>query len=259
MLDSKNFLWLGSFITLLFITFCVTRHIDELNPQFQHISSTPSYQNASKQNGTEPDENIFVNEIIIEQEESDQKSKPASTNGSVTVVTVQKEESSKTQTSLQKESKSILHIEPKTTAEKNVSTQEAIKTEAQNTILKKDKDLSKAAKAKHVEIKKPTNTISTGEKRAKIKKRKSYRQLKTIAQISIDPYLELSAKDRESITMIAYKYGVYKKSFVIIKSGDIKKAKMLKRLLIKKNVEPAQIMIKKTNDEMISVLLKERI
>ena len=31
-MDSKNLIWLSSFFSLLFITFCVTRHLDDLNP-----------------------------------------------------------------------------------------------------------------------------------------------------------------------------------------------------------------------------------
>ena len=36
-MDSKNLIWLSSFFSLLFITFCVTRHLDDLNPQITSI------------------------------------------------------------------------------------------------------------------------------------------------------------------------------------------------------------------------------
>ncbi len=38
MLTSKNFLWLGFFTTLLFITFCVTFNLDKLNPNIVNIT-----------------------------------------------------------------------------------------------------------------------------------------------------------------------------------------------------------------------------
>ena len=39
-MDSKNVIWLSSFFSLLFITFCVTRHLDDLNP---NIVSLPNH------------------------------------------------------------------------------------------------------------------------------------------------------------------------------------------------------------------------
>ncbi len=38
MLTSKNFLWLGFFTTLLFLTFCVTFNLDKLNPNIVNIT-----------------------------------------------------------------------------------------------------------------------------------------------------------------------------------------------------------------------------
>ncbi len=38
MLTSKNFLWLGFFSTLLFLTFCVTFNLDKLNPNIVNIT-----------------------------------------------------------------------------------------------------------------------------------------------------------------------------------------------------------------------------
>jgi len=40
-MDSKNVIWLSSFFALLFITFCVTKHLDDLNPT---IVSLPSVE-----------------------------------------------------------------------------------------------------------------------------------------------------------------------------------------------------------------------
>ena len=38
MLTSKNFLWLGFFTTLLFMTFCITFNLDKLNPTIVNIT-----------------------------------------------------------------------------------------------------------------------------------------------------------------------------------------------------------------------------
>ena len=35
---SKNLMWLSSFFALLFITFCVTRHLDDLNPHITNVA-----------------------------------------------------------------------------------------------------------------------------------------------------------------------------------------------------------------------------
>ncbi|HIP46738.1 MAG TPA: hypothetical protein EYG95_04175, partial [Campylobacterales bacterium] len=40
-MDSKNLIWLGSFFSLLFITFCVTKHLDDLNPNIISIPHQP--------------------------------------------------------------------------------------------------------------------------------------------------------------------------------------------------------------------------
>ncbi len=255
MLDSKNFIWLSSFFTLLFITFCVTRHIDDLNP---HIKNIKTHQ-ATKTISTipsEPNEDIFVKEITIEKEGNETQTKQQVENNDSDIIKSKNTPKIEEKLPLEKD---ILHVEPK-------SVKEDIKKPTKNP----NTDSTKERVSTKIKRESKTEKVSLKDVSVKPKKRENKRvkkaphkkishKIKTITKIEIDPYLPLDSRAIENLTMIAYKYGIHTKSFVEIKSSNLKKANSIKRVLIKKNVEPNQIKIVPSNDEIIDIILKERI
>jgi hypothetical protein len=241
MLDSKNTIWLGSFFTLLFITFCVSRHLDDLNPHITNIQNkhdiymadNPHKEDISNNLPIKPikdETSAFVNEIKIEE-----ISQLPDTNKSTKLKTLTKENNI---------SKEILHIE-KLNIDKNIST-----SKEKNSVLHivKDKKTSENNKNKKTKVKKLKKTTHT------------YKTIDKIILSKDDIDMVLDHKENNNLNKIAFKYNIYKNTHVFIKAKEMKLAKEVKKILIRKNVKSTKIniQINDKNHNDVHILLKER-
>ena len=243
MIDSKNFLWLGSFFGLLFITYCVTIHLDDLNPQISNLQPVYIDNNQSQDQNSEQEFTQIINIEEINETKPIQKTK-----------TPDKKKN-------QSLSKDILHFEPVLQTKPKVSTkQTAVKTsennetnQSKNSLIKKEiphkKDKPKTKLKKHKYKKTP-------------KSQKRVKKILLIDKINLNSY-ELNNifnnRSNNDLNKIAYKYGIAKERFVVIHTKNLDFAHKIKKILIKKSVNKKDIKILKNQlDENVVIDLKER-
>ena len=222
MLDSKNVMWLGSFFSLLFITFCVSKNLDDLNP---HIT------NVQKEHDTimveEKNANLFVKDINIEEISNipPKDDKPE-----------------------------ILHIENK--KEENITLPTTFikpkEEEKEPEIIEPKKEEPKKSQPKKTKPKvKPKKPIT----------KKSKPSIKMIQKISLslDEVADISEGiGNNNLNKLAFYNSINKNSFVQITSPDMASAKIIKAKLVKKSVKDIKIKIDKNSEAVELKLLKER-
>jgi len=222
MLDSKNVMWLGSFFSLLFITFCVSKNLDDLNP---HIT------NVQKEHDTimveEKNANLFVKDINIEEISNipPKDDKPE-----------------------------ILHIENK--KEENITLPTTFikpkEEEKEPEIIEPKKEEPKKSQPKKTKPKvKPKKPIT----------KKSKPSIKMIQKISLslDEVADISEGiGNNNLNKLAFYNSINKNSFVQITSPDMASAKIIKAKLVKKSVKDIKIKIDKNSKSVEIKLLKER-
>ena len=247
MLDSKNVIWLGSFFSLLFITFCVSKNLDDLNPHITNVQK---------------EHDILVTEdnsipCITPAQNSSQTLYEKDTNNSIFVNDVKIEEISSIP---KKEEKEKLHIEKRDKVDENVTLPTTFidpKIKAKTPKDAKEKNDSKT-------IKKPTPIKEKVIKKKIVKKvpkatsKTTYKTIKEIDLNSNDIEKILDDRDDNEINKIAFFYSINKNSIVIINSSNLVLAKRLKMQLIKKGVKNIKIKRDKNSDTTTLKLLKER-
>ncbi len=244
MLDSKNFLWLGSFFSLLFITFCVSTHLDDLNPHFNSIDQTITEQKDKNENNLTKSPTIFVKDVNIVQLPNDLNKKESVTKLSTEEIRKSVNSKEKNQTKQEVDTKkdftlpNIFHEE-----EKNISS----KAKNESLQKKEDKTLKKSRK------KRVTHTKDSLKKKVPSSKlvQKLLLTKKDIARLS-------KGFENNNFNKMAFLYGLKRGRFITIRSSDLSTAKVIKRLLTKRFVNPKDIYIKKAQNSNLLLELKEK-
>ncbi len=258
MLDSKNALWLGSFFSLLLITFCVTRHLDDLNPNFmiqqpesgvreQALNSThkASDNTTQSKNTTTP----FVKDMLIIKSPQHPNS-----NEGVQELTVD-----------------TLHIESHTSTLQQKSKKEFTlpNTFHLNQMEQKSETPKKDA---HKEQKKPTKKQTKHKPKVEVDKKAikpllasiaPYKLGKTLLKSRLSKY-EIEAifqKKHESnkLNKIAYKYVLYLDTVVVVSAPNQQIAQQTKKIFLRKGIAEKDILLIQSKDKKaITIQLKER-
>jgi len=219
-MDSKNVIWLSSFFALLFITFCVTRHLDDLNPTILNIST---YTDTEKMD----------NELSSINIENDYQ------NFGVPKIETPKIETPKIETP---------KIETPKIETPKIETPEVIATDDMPTIVPSipevPKVIAKPAPVKKVlkKVTKKKEKILITHKQSKKKKTKAY----TIDNHSLEAReIEkiLNGSNDNNLNRLAYKATIHKNANITIKTKNIHAAKYLKQYFIKHNVHAKHIKI----------------
>ncbi len=222
-MDSKNLIWLSSFFSLLFITFCVTRHLDDLNPK---IISMPR---ESQEINAELDAVNLDNDI--------QHS------------FAPKLETPKLETpKLIKEKTELFTSEE---LQKVVTKKENTFTKVAKKLLKKEKPqiIKKSKKVKKQKI--------IIKKAKRIKQKTTTTKTYTIGGINLDTVTMqaiFSHKNNNELNKLAYMHSIHKGSTIQIYTNDVKIAKHLIGYLQKQNVQKKDIHIH--NDKTVKNLIK---
>jgi len=222
MLDSKNVMWLGSFFSLLFITFCVSKNLDDLNPHITNVQKEHDTVMVEEKNA-----NLFVKDINIEEISNipPKDDKPE-----------------------------ILHIENK--KEENITLPTTFikpkEEEKEPEIIEPKKEEPKKSQPKKTKPKvKPKKPIT----------KKSKPSIKMIQKISLslDEVADISEGIvNNNLNKLAFYNSINKNSFVQITSPDMASAKIIKAKLVKKSVKDIKIKIDKNSKSVEIKLLKER-
>ena len=245
MFDSKNVMWLGSFFSLLLITYCVSTHLDDLNPNIANIPNKESkkvddsFKNLSSNISNEIQ---FPKNVHIENLNTNKKISNLDKNDSVKKV---------------EESKEILHINPRVVDSNKDEKNETLKPKS--SISKTDKDdkhfrlTDKFIEDKSLKDTNKTTKHSNQKAKRKITKQKpkSHRKKKIIIKkikeirLSKDSFKSLlHGKENNYINMIAYKYGLNKSRFIKIVAADKLDLAKLKRVFVKKHIKTDDIYLK---------------
>ncbi len=233
-MDSKNLIWLSSFFALLFTTFCVTRHLDDLNPNIVNISSQPNAVNAQLDKIDLEDD---THKISVEKVELPKVKTP----------TIVKTEDIKTVLP------TIKKVEVITKPEKI----EPVKTKP-ITMVQKPK-----APLKKPKIKKPKVVINT----VKSTKHKQPQKRPTTAysigklRLNTSEITKIANNQRSNeLNKLAYMHSINKYSTIKIVTSDLTAAKIVKRYLQTQNVKKHNIKIikAKRQDDLIKITLTGR-
>ncbi len=236
-MDSKNFIWLSSFFALLFITFCVTRHLDDLNP---HIISMPrESQEINAELAVVILDNDIQNSFVPKLETPKLETPKLETPKLETP----KLETPKLETPKLETPKLIKEKTELFTSEemKKVVTkkEEAIVSVLKQPLNKKQpQDIKKAKK-----VKKPKVIIT---KAKRIKRKTTRGKAYTIGAINLDSIAMqaiLSRQNNNELNKLAYMHNINKGSTIQISTNDTKAANSLKKYLQKQNVHKKDIHI----------------
>ncbi len=222
-MDSKNLIWLSSFFSLLFITFCVTRHLDDLNP---NIVSMPHKSQAipSELATVHLDNNIQ--------------------NSFAPKVETPKVETPKVETP------KVETPKPRIQTQEHISTPKPKVSPTKKRVLKKPIQKRKSSTIK--KVKKQKILISQTKKRYRVK---------TITKIvlnasHIKPILK--GKENNQLNKIAYLHNIQKGRKIMIHTPSMQAGKHLKTYLKKHHVAAHDIMIVKNENENITLTLTGR-
>ena len=259
MIDSKNFLWLGAFFSLLFITFCVSTHLDDLNPNFitENMESSKNKQsfNEDINKDTNNEESRYIKEInIVDLTQNNSsykdinKSINSEENKSKEISKLDKVD--KTEISFKKRDdfsltdSFILKNEKKSKekSDKNITIQKT-----KNKIQKEKSKLKKIKKDKRVSYPKK------GIKKDKPKAKKI--EILFLQKNEVD--LILKNTHTKSLKRFISKYKRTKNHYIIIKNRDINLLHRIKDILIRNGINKRYIKIKKDrNNKLILELYK---
>jgi hypothetical protein len=218
-------MWLGSFFSLLFITFCVSKNLDELNP---HIT------NVQKEHDTvitkESDSNLFVNDINIEEISN---------------------------IPLKDDKPEVLHIERK--IDENITLPTTFIEPKKEEPKKEEPKKEEPKKEEPKKLDKKTTKPNVKTKKPVAKKSKSSKKVIEKISLSLDEVANISSgKENNNLNKIAFYNSINKNSFVQITAPDLVTSKIVKVRLIKRRVKNIKIKIDKNIDEVKLKLIKER-
>ena len=268
MIDSKSMIWLGSFFSLLFITYCVTTHLDELNPNF--ASSYQNEQDIKKSidslnitNDTKFTKDVVIEDLNKKNSDFSKKTILPMKNTTITHIKINPEDR--------------LHIEAKSPSK--IKKDEASKESKKEKDSKKIKKQVKKPKTIHTKIEKIENKAKLNSKKKKIKqnstkqkkiskkrvqktkvsKAKRFHGSELIDVIALNNTSDFLEGQGNQINKIAFRYGLKNYRYIVIKGPDISKLNRLKKIYIKKNVDSKNIFIKQDDSEdSIFIYLRER-
>ena len=218
-MDSKNLIWLSSFFSLLFITFCVTNHLDDLNP---HITSIPQQH-----------QELSSELEVVHLNEDRQNFTPKKVEKPIVIQ--ERTELLSTDT-LRKNTHPIKREIEKVTP-KPIMIKKATKPKSSKKVKKEKITIS----SQIVNSKKPNN------------KTKNY----TIGSIYLDTSAIEEIKNHKNhneLNKLAYIHNMNKNSFLIISTKDRTNADKLKNYLHRQNVKKEDVKI--VTDESTNNLIK---
>ena len=223
-MDSKNVIWLSSFFALLFITFCVTKHLDELNP---NIISLPETEPIAV---SEPESSPLDLDIL-----------PASNN---TSTSTHKDAPIMIDTPILKEE------QPKVKTE--IAPEKESHTKEYNTKEKHPVKIKPAQKKR--------DNASLPQKKSPKKVNKSTRFTIDRAHISTQKISQSNTKEFNELNKVAFKYALHKAPKIYIYTARIKAARKVKSYLVAHHVKAKDIKIiaKKQANNQINLILRGR-
>ena len=242
MIDSKNFLWLGAFFTLLFITFCVSTHLDELNPKF--ITETKDSFNAKSEKTIDTikdEDKSYVNSIdIVDLTDKNNTAKKINTHN--------------------KKDKYDKNISEETTKVRFDKTDEINLT---NSFIFKKPDDNKTVKNnskndKNQSLKSKINKNKKIIKKSKTKKSSKARKLEMIFLQDKQIRILLDGDSISVVNRFIAKLKNKKNAFVLIKNRDKKILNDIKNILIKKGISKNKIKIKIDQNKKLILELYKR-
>ncbi len=247
MLDSKNALWLGSFFSLLLITFCVTRHLDDLNPNFMtsQIRSEKRTQVSDNTTQNKITPTPFVKDVTIIKVPQQQESNKGTQEVKVDTLHIEANVSTTQETPKNDFTlPNTFHMnqtnhKPQT---KEVQKQE---TKKEKTHTGHKKDIAKPKKAKSTNKKAP---IKLG---------------KTLLESRFSKY-EIAAifhKRHESnkLNKIAFKYVIYPDTVIVVTAPNHNIAQQVKKIFMRRGIADKDFLFKQSSDKKaITIQLKER-
>jgi len=241
MFDSKNAMWLGSFFSLLLITYCVSTHLDDLNPNIANIPSKESQKidkSSQKSSSNISNEIQFPKDVHIENLNTNKKNTKDEKNSSSTKLVQNKE---------------VLHIKAKKVDSINKEKNETLDLNRSQTgrthkhFKLTDKFIEKKVLKNKPSQQKKKVSISKHkqiEKKKAHKKKMSIKKIKKV-YLSKDSFKSLlHGKENNYVNMIAYKYGLNKNRFIKIVGADKRDLAKLKTLFLKKSVKKGDIYLK---------------
>jgi hypothetical protein len=242
MFDSKNAMWLGSFFSLLLITYCVSTHLDDLNPTIANIPSKDSQKidKSSQKSSNISNEIQFPKNVHIENLNTNKKNIKDEENSSSTKLVKNKE---------------ILHIKAKKVDSINNEKNETLDlNRSQTGKTHKHFKLTEKFIEKKAHKNKPSHphqkTKVLISKHKQIEKKKAHKKKMSIKKIkrvylSQDSFKSLlHGKENNYVNMIAFKYGLNKNRFIKIVGANKRDLAKLKTLFLKKSVKNSDIYLK---------------
>jgi hypothetical protein len=238
-MDSKNVIWLSSFFSLLFITFCVTRHLDDLNP---NIVSLPDHNQST--HITMIDDNTLHNIVTAPKVETPKVETPKVETPKVETPKVEtpKVETPKVETP--KVETPVLAITKKPKASKK-----PIKTPLAKKIDKPTK------KHKPVHKKERTTKKTTKEviKHKRVALGKLYLQSKYLNKLQ-------NNHEFNELNKLIYMHGIKKDTKIVIVAPNKKTTNIVKNYLLKHSVQTKDIrtIIRAEQQDLIKITLTGR-
>ncbi len=238
MIDSKSMIWLGSFFSLLLIVFCVSKHLDDLNPQIANIDTSNRISTDNTTKATKPD-------ITLVKVKHKEKQEPNLYTKDVVIEDISWKNQNDDKKDLEVDT---LHFEPKDRVKNRQNITDVKPTKLQN---KKEVKKSKVKKFQKKAIKKEPKKIAIRFNTSKI--------IESISLPSSQIKRLQIGKEVSLLNKLGFKFSLHKGRFIIIKSSNIKVAKLVKSYLKKRSIPASSIIIKDNNKrDGLELILKER-